>query len=296
MALFKTDLEALFYISLVIVGLYFINKIVSDIFEKSTKIPMKQKIMGNFLLKIISVLVIIFLIIEGLPAVSQIDPTYTAVLTGAISTAIAFASSGIFANLIAGIVLMLIRPFDVGDLIKIEGDKGIVRTIGLTKILIETFDNLFIEKSNAQIISSKIVNYTLKLGKKKSFEHFKKKFLAPQDKGLLELNDEFADIEDLETELKKVYDLFSSKYYPNLYNLTFRMDFPYKGFRNIMEKVDNICLSYREKEIFRIKPKYDIVNFGLRITVKFRILTFNPEKLFDYQPKLAQEIFEVINQ
>ena len=60
---------------------------------------------------------------------------------------------------------MLIIPFEVDDLVKREGDKGIIRAINLTKVKIETFDNLIIEKSNAQVLSSKIVNYTVKLGK-----------------------------------------------------------------------------------------------------------------------------------
>ena len=72
---------------------------------------------------------------------------------------------------------MIIRPLDVGDLVKIENDKGIVRSIGLTKTILETFDNILIEKSNSQIISATIVNYTVKLGRRKSFEDFKKKFL-----------------------------------------------------------------------------------------------------------------------
>jgi hypothetical protein len=296
MAIFKDDLEALFYLFIVGIGFYILNKLVSSTFGKSKKISLKQKIIINFAFKITTVLVITFFIIEGFPAISMIDPTYTAILTGAISTAIAFASSGVFANFISGIALMLIRPFEVDDLVKIEGDKGIVRAINLTKIKLETFDNIIIEKSNSQVLSSKIVNYTIKLGKRKTFEDFKEKILAPQDIGFKDLYEGVPDSKkELESYLRKAYESFSTKHYPKLYNFTFRMAFPYKGFRIIMKHVAELCELYAEKNIFKLKPQFDIITLNISIIVKFRLLTFNAQKIFDFQPKFAQDVYNIIN-
>ena len=261
--------------------------------EHSKKIPLKQKMVINFSLKLISIFIIVFFTIEILSHYDLIASEFIAVLTSSISIAIAFASSGIFANLISGIVLMIIRPFDLGDLVKIQNDKGIIRSIGLTKIILETFDNLLIEKSNSQIVSSIIVNYTVKLGRRRSFEDFKRKILAPQDNGILKIEEGRGD-KDLESELKEAYNKLLSKIYPHLYNYTFRMTFPYKRFRLIMDKVDDLCVDYKNKGIFRLKPRFDIVDFGFRITVKFRFLTFTPQKIFDYQPKFAKEVYNII--
>jgi len=288
-------MEALIYLLIIGIALYLLNKLISAIIGKSEKIPLKQKIIVNFTLKIATVLIIVFFIIEGFPFISQIDPTYTAVLTGAISTAIAFASSGIFANFISGIVIMLTRPFEVDDLVKIEGDKGIVRALNLTKMKLETFDNIIIEKSNAQVLTTKIVNYTVKLGKKKTFKDFKSKILAPQDMGFKELYiGTLNSKKEFERNLKKAYDSFSTKYYPKLYNYTFRMAFPYKGFRVIINKVAELCELYNQKNIFRIKPQFDIVDYNVSIIVKFRLLTFSPQKIFDFQPKFAKDVYNII--
>ncbi|MGB5913173.1 MAG: mechanosensitive ion channel domain-containing protein [Promethearchaeia archaeon] len=295
MAMFNTDLEALIYLLIVVVGFYLLSKLISSTIGKSKKIALKQKIIINFAFKIANVLVIIFFIIEGFPSISSIDPAYTAILTSAISTAIAFASSGIFANFISGIVIMLVRPFEVDDLVKIEGDKGIIRAINLTKTKLETFDNIIIEKSNAQVISSKIVNYTVKLGKKKTFEDFKIKILAPQDIGFKDFYEGIPDTKkDLENNLRKAYESFSTKHYPKLYNFTFRMAFPYKGFRLMMRKVAELCSLYNEKNIFKIKPQFDVINFNINIIVKFRLLTFKAQKIFDFQPKFAQDVYNII--
>ncbi|HUW90631.1 MAG TPA: mechanosensitive ion channel domain-containing protein [Candidatus Nanopelagicaceae bacterium] len=293
--LFKTNEEALIYLLVFGVGFYLLNKLLSITIGKSEKIPLKQKIIINFSLKIAAVLIVVFLVIEGFPLISLIDPTYTAVLTGAISTAIAFASSGIFSNFFSGIVIMLIRPFEVDDLVKIEGDKGIIRAINLTKVKLETFDNIIIEKSNGQVLSSKIVNYTIKLGKKKSFKDFKSKIFAPQDIGFKGIYEDISNSKkEFENNLKKAYDSFSTKNYPKLYNFTFRMAFPYKGFRVIINEVTKLCDLYNQKNIFRIKPQFDIVDYNISIIVKFRLLTFSPQKIFDFQPIFAKDVYNLI--
>ncbi len=288
-------MEALIYLLIIGIGLYIINKVISLTIGKTKKISLRYKIIINFTFKIATVLIIAFFIIEGFPVISLIDPTYTAILTGAISTAIAFASSGVFANFISGIVIMLVRPFEVDDLVKIEGDKGIIRAINLTKIKLETFDNIIVEKSNAQVLSSKIVNYTIKLGKKKTFEHFKKKILAPQDIGFKDIYESAPDSKkEFESNLKKAHESFSTKYYPKLYNFTFRMAFPYKGFRLMMKKVEELCTLYNEKNIFKIKPQFDVIDLNISIIVKFRLLTFDAQKIFDFQPKFAQDVYNII--
>jgi len=293
LTLFNLYIDSIIYFILVAIAVFLTNKIVSMIIERTTKIPLKYKMIINFSLKIISIFIIVFYIIEILSLFDVIPAEFVAILTSSISIAIAFASSGIFANLVSGIVLMMLRPFDLGDLVKIQNDKGIIRSIGLTKIILETFDNILIEKSNSQIFSSIIVNYTVKLGKRKSFEDFKKKVIAPQDKGALKIEENIGD-KKLENELKEAYNKFQSRFYPNLYNYTFRMTFPYKRFRLIIDEVEDLCIEYQNKEIFRLRPRFDVVDFGFKITVKFRIITFNAQKLFEYQPKFAKDVYNII--
>ena len=104
MALFESDLEALIYIGIFSLVLLFINNILSFFIRRIENVSMKKKVIVQFFFRILAVMIIVFLIIEGLPAFQSIDPEYTAVITGAISIALAFASSGIFMNLVAGII------------------------------------------------------------------------------------------------------------------------------------------------------------------------------------------------
>ena len=294
MAIFNTDLEAIVFIIIIAIGLVLINNILNFIFKHIKQLSIKHKIIVNFTFRITSVLIILYFVIEGIPSFQEIDPAYQVILTGSITTAIAFASSGIFTNLVSGIILIIIRPFDVGDLVKIKGDKGIVRSINLTRTVIETFDYILIEKSNGEVISSPIINYTIKLGKIKSFEEFKNLVQSPLDRDLFLSDKKLIDEKkEYENELREVYDNLSKRKTPNLYAYTFRMTFPYRKFRLIMDHIEKLCKEYKNKGIFRLRPRFHIIDIGFKITVKFRILTFHSEKIFNYQSQFTDAVYKI---
>lgn len=79
---------------------------------------------------------------------------------GAIGLAIGLALQGTLTNIASGFMLLVLRPFNVGDTIDIGGTVGIVDEIGLFVTEIHTFDNIFITMPNSIIWGGKIENYT----------------------------------------------------------------------------------------------------------------------------------------
>lgn len=288
MALFNSDLEALIYIVLIGIALFLCNKVISSLLKHIKKVSVKTENKVSFILNLVSFIIVIYLIIEGFPSFEKIDPTYAAILTGAISTALAFASSGIFKNLISGIVLMFIGPFDEGDIVKIKGDKGIVRQITLSKVILETFDGKFIEISNNEIISSTIINYTKKIGRIRTFEQFFKKIQSPQVKGMAQLNE----LDD--TYLRDLYQQCKKNRKTVIHKYTFRMFFPYEGIRKKLEQVQEVCFKY--KSVFGARPWFDIINFGTKINVKFNIITLDSMTILNDQPLFAHDLYRIILQ
>jgi hypothetical protein len=294
MAIFNTDLEAIFYISLITLGVYAVNKLFSYLIKKLTKLSSDQKVKSGFIIRIISIFLIVFLIIEGFPSFTQIDPTFSAILTGSISTAFAFATSEIFANIMAGLLIFIIDPFDIGHIIKVNDKKGIIRSISLTKVVIETFDNIIIEFFNGDIVSSKIVNYTIDLEDVERFRQFKHKILSPQNKGKAILDLDFDDsYRDNEPQMRTLFELVSQQETAMIHNFTFRMRIPYKRLRLKIDKIDRLCQEY--SEIFGIKPQFHIVDFANDVSLKFRILTLESQKLLDHQPTFAKDLYKIIN-
>ena len=74
--------------------------------------------------------------------------------------AIGLALQGTLSNVAAGLMLVFLRPFKIGDWIEAAGMSGSVREIGLFTTIIDTFDNVFISVPNSAIWSSSIVNHS----------------------------------------------------------------------------------------------------------------------------------------
>jgi small-conductance mechanosensitive channel len=90
-----------------------------------------------------------------------VDVSSLLVFLGGGSVAIALAAQETLANMIAGFVIMLDRPFRLGDRIKLpSGEIGDVFEIGLRSTKILDFDNNLIVSPNAELTKTKVINYS----------------------------------------------------------------------------------------------------------------------------------------
>ena len=79
---------------------------------------------------------------------------------GAAGLAIGLALQGTLSNVASGVMLLILRPFNVGDYISAGSVSGTVDTLGLFGTELITPDNIFIFVPNAQIWSGDIHNYS----------------------------------------------------------------------------------------------------------------------------------------
>lgn len=79
---------------------------------------------------------------------------------GAASLAIGLALQGTLTNVASGVMLLILRPFNVGDFIEAGGVAGSVKTLGLFGTELSTPDNVFIFAPNSHIWNSEIKNYS----------------------------------------------------------------------------------------------------------------------------------------
>lgn len=290
MALFENDILALVVLAVVAAGLYLISKVLNFIMRRTEKISVANKIKILFIYRIASFILIIFLIMEGFPVFGQIDPEYTAILTGSISTAIAFASSGVFTNLVAGLALLLMRPFEIGDLIKVDGQMGVVRNIKLTKMVMETFDNVKIVMANSDIISNNITNYTLDLDKTKEFVKLKDKIHYAENL----FPSMISEVEEEDENLVKnmITTIFKRRSQTKVHNFIFNMEVEYEQLLIKLDRIESLCKNY--KEIFKFKPRYHVRNVGRDLSLKFRILSPSTKALFEHQPEFVNKLYKII--
>jgi len=89
-----------------------------------------------------------------------VETTTFAALFAAVGVAIGMAWSGLLANFAAGIFLILLRPFKVGDFVTVGGITGTVESIGLFVSAIDTPDNVRSVVGNNKIFSDTIQNFS----------------------------------------------------------------------------------------------------------------------------------------
>src|SRR3954467_9710525 len=94
-------------------------------------------------------------------SVLGIETTSFAALLAALGIAIGAAWGGLLANFAAGLFLMVLRPFKVGDMISAGGVTGDVREIGLFATSVDTGDNVRVFVGNNKLFSDSIQNYSI---------------------------------------------------------------------------------------------------------------------------------------
>ncbi|HEY1707315.1 MAG TPA: mechanosensitive ion channel domain-containing protein [Rhizomicrobium sp.] len=89
-----------------------------------------------------------------------VQTTSLIAVLGAAGLAIGLAMQGTLSNVAAGVMLLILRPFRVGQYVQAGGQSGTVREIGLFTTLLTTRDLVYVSVPNSSIFSGVIMNYT----------------------------------------------------------------------------------------------------------------------------------------
>jgi small-conductance mechanosensitive channel len=89
------------------------------------------------------------------------DMTKFAILAGAFGVGAGFGLQNIFNNFFSGLILLFERPVQVGDLIQVGDQTGVVRRIGIRASIVALDDRSQLIIPNGQLISEKVTNRTI---------------------------------------------------------------------------------------------------------------------------------------
>lgn len=133
----------------------FLKKVLIGMMERRKMDPTIQ----SFLRSIVSVLLNVLLIITVVSALG-INTTSFAALLASFGVAAGMALSGNLQNLAGGIVVLLFKPYRVGDYVEAQGVAGTVKEIQIFHTIILTVDNKQIHLPNGALSSGTITNYS----------------------------------------------------------------------------------------------------------------------------------------
>lgn len=85
--------------------------------------------------------------------------TSVVAIFGAAGLAVGLAMQGTLSNFASGVMLLVFRPFDLGDFVEAAGTTGVVMEIGIFSTTLRTGDNIKITVPNSQIYGATISNY-----------------------------------------------------------------------------------------------------------------------------------------
>ncbi len=114
---------------------------------------------SRFLANLARYLVLIIVLVAVLGQFGVQIASILAVL-GTIGLGVGLALQGTLSNVAGGIVLLILRPFNVGDFVDAGGNAGTVMEIGLFNTELKTFDGIFLTVPNADIAASAITNFS----------------------------------------------------------------------------------------------------------------------------------------
>ncbi len=145
-------------ILVLIIGLWII-KILSNWAYRLMKKREVDESLLPFLKSMISILLKIALIIAVMGMVGIEMTSFIAIL-GALGLAVGMALSGTLQNFAGGVLILLFKPFKVGDLIEAQGYLGVVKEIQIFNTYLTTPDNRVIIIPNGGLSTSSMINYS----------------------------------------------------------------------------------------------------------------------------------------
>ena len=165
-------------IALILIGLIIIRivmKIVDSALDKAKNLSSLRV----YIRSVVRVLLWFLLVLTVAPAFG-INVTSLIALLSVAGLAVSLALQNTLSNLAGGIMVLLSKPFEVGDFVESEGISGTITGVDLAYTSIVTPDNKEIFVPNSHISAAKIINYN-RLGKRRVDLKFTASYDAPTE-------------------------------------------------------------------------------------------------------------------
>ena len=148
---------------LLAIVVWFVGKaIVNKIMGLTGKMKFLEKVEPNTRTFVLSALKWLLYIILVVSIVAILGVPMASVITvlGTAGAAIALSLQGSLSNLAGGIMLVIFKPFKVGDFVETSGVTGTVKEINLFYTVLNTVDNCRINVPNGALMNTNIVDYS----------------------------------------------------------------------------------------------------------------------------------------
>ena len=135
-------------------------KVISNLLGRAMTRAKIDPTLTSFVKNLCHIALLAFVIIAALKKLG-IPMTEFTVVVGAAGLAVGFALQGSLSNFAAGVILIIFKPFKVGDFVELAGKMGTVQEVQIFNTILNSPDNVRIIVPNSQVTGSNIMNYTV---------------------------------------------------------------------------------------------------------------------------------------
>lgn len=157
--------EFSFRLLIAVIVLYLGKFIIKRIYLTVRKVMLARQIdnsLTTFILSLVKI-VLYFILIVTIVGILGIETSSFLALFASAGVAIGMALSGTLQNFAGGVLILLLKPYKVGDFIEAQGYIGKVKAIQIFHTIINTTDNKAIIIPNGALSTSSINNYSMEL-------------------------------------------------------------------------------------------------------------------------------------
>ena len=148
---------------LIAILIYFIGRYLIKLVDKMlVKVMNRRKFLPEvqtFLSSVVHIALTILLVISIVGALGVETTSFAALLASA-GVAVGMALSGQLQNFAGGVIILLLRPYKIGDFVEAGGVSGTVKAIQIFNTVLTTADNKVITVPNGTISNGVLVNYS----------------------------------------------------------------------------------------------------------------------------------------
>lgn len=145
-------------IVVLIIGLWVIKRITNGLTKMMTKKEVDPSLIP-FLRSMAGILLKVMLVISVISMLGVETTSFIAIL-GAAGLAVGLALSGTLQNFAGGVMILIFKPFKVGDFIEAQGHSGTVSEIQIFNSILKTPDNKTVIIPNGGLSTGSMVNYS----------------------------------------------------------------------------------------------------------------------------------------
>tara|TARA_B110000908_G_scaffold51481_1_gene62781 strand:- start:2027 stop:2857 length:831 start_codon:yes stop_codon:yes gene_type:complete len=145
-------------LAILIIG-FWIAKVLSKAIVKVLKKRGADDSLVSFIRSLTSIGLKVLVLITAMSELGVEMTSFVAIL-GAAGLSIGLAFSGTLSNFAGGVMILLFKPFKVGDYVNMQGEEGTVKEILIFNTILTTLDNKIIILANGAVANGTVTNFT----------------------------------------------------------------------------------------------------------------------------------------